>query len=233
MLGGDTIAKIIAGGNMTSNQIAYAGFNETVRHDKAMEDINSEANRISADRNRYEEEYRRRVNDIQEEYNRKYIAMQEAQGQRKLDLQQELNWIEWRKTNIDSSYKANMAQIAEQNAKVNERNQIETERYQKTLNDLGFSHNEIEAQLANIKNKQAEYEKYWNENQVRIQDFNALINKQKVDNDYSLGLIRAEIDQTRNELQKELQEWQEATMFTNSVWQGVGTILGFARRGGK
>lgn len=218
---------------MTSNQIAYAGYNETVRHDKAMEDISNESNRINADRNRYEEEYRRRVNDIQAEYNTKYLAMQEAQGQRKLDLQEELNWIEWQKTNIDSSYKANMAQIAEQNAKVNERNQLETERYQKTLNDLGFSRNEIEAQLANIKNKQAEYERYWNENQVRIQDFNALVNKQKIDNDYSLGLMRVEIENVRNELQKELQEWQEATMFTNSVWQGVGTILGFAKRGGK
>lgn len=218
---------------MTSNQIAYAGYNETVRHDKAMEDISNESNRISADRNRYEEEYRRRVNDIQQEYNTKYLEMQEAQGQRKLDLQQELNWIEWQKTNIDSAYKSNMAQISEMNAKVNERNQIETERYQKALNDLGFSRNEIEAQLANIKNKQIEYEKYWNENQIRIQDFNALVNKQKIDNDYSLGLIRTEIESVRNELQSELQEWQKATMFTNSVWQGVGTILGFVKRGGK
>lgn len=218
---------------MTSNQIAYAGFNETVRHDKAMEDISNETNRINADRNRYEEEYRRRLNDIQENYNTKYLEMQEAQGQRKLDLQQELNWIEWQKTNIDSSYKANMAQIAEQNAKVNERNQVETERYQKALNDLGFSRNEIEAQLANIRNKQVEYEKYWNDNQIRIQDFNALVNKQKIDNDYSLGLIRTEIESVRNELQKELQEYQEATMFTNSVWNGVNSILGFMKRGGK
>lgn len=218
---------------MTSNQIAYAGFTETVRHDKAVEELNSESNRIQADRNRFEMEYRNRLNDIQEEYNRKSLELQEAQGQRKLDLQEQLNWLEYRKTNIDAEYKANMAQINERNSQTMARNQSETERYQKTLNDLGFAKNEIEAQLANIKEQQVKYEKYWQDNQVRIQDFQALLNKQKVDNDYSLGLMNVEVQNVRNELQKELQEWQEATMFTNSVWQGVGTILGFARRGGK
>jgi len=218
---------------MTSNQIAYAGFTETVRHDKAIEELNSESNRIQADRNRFEMEYRTRLNDIQEEYNRKSLELQEAQGQRKLDLQEQLNWLEYRKTNIDAEYKANMAQINERNSHTMARNQAETERYQKTLNDLGFAKNEIEAQLANIKEQQVKYEKYWQDNQIRIQDFQALLNKQKVDNDYSLGLLNVEVQNVRNDLQKELQEWQEATMFTNSVWQGVGTILGFARRGGK
>lgn len=210
---------------MTSNQIANAANVETHRHNVESEEISKRANDIQEQRNLYEREYRAEANAITERYNEKYLEMQNAQGQRKLDLQQELNWIEWKRTSLDEQYKANMMSIAERETDIKNKSQIETERYQKALNDLGFTKNEIEAQVANLKAKQLEYDKYFRENELRIQDFEALVNKSRVDNEYSINLMRVENEQVRNELQAEMQEYQKANVILGNVWEGLGTVI--------
>lgn len=210
---------------MTANQVAYAANVESIRHNRETEEISKRSNDIQAERNQIDRDYKTRVLDLQEAYNNTSLAMQEAQGNRKLDLQEQLNLITHELNTAEANYKQAMSEVAIRNSSISERNQQEMERYQKALNDLGYSKLDIEAQLANVRERQVEYEKQIAEDQIRIQDFNALVNKTRTDNEYSLGLIRAENEQVRNELQKELQEWQEATLFTNSVWEGVGTLL--------
>lgn len=222
---------------MTANQIAYAANQEQHRHNVATEDIAANANDIAAEKNRITESYQTRLNEIQSEYNATYLELQRSQGDRKLQLQEDLNRIEWLKTTIDQDYKQQMVEIGIRNSTVNEKAQAETERYQKRLNELGFSKNEIDAQVANIKEKMAEYEKYSIDQNVRIQDFNALVNKTRADNEYSINLINAEIANVRNEIEQQKvelqalkQPYENAGIVTHSIWEGVKAIAGFTNR---
>lgn len=214
---------------MTSNQIANAANVETNRHNLKMEEVAQRGNDIDAERVEVDKWYKQESTKLQSQYNELSLALQEAQGNRKLDLQEQLNWIEWQKTILDGNYKSSMVQIQSRHEDTLAAGQQETERYQKALNDLGFSQQEINAQLANVQERLADYKKYETENQVRIQDFQALMRKQQIDNEYSLGLIRAELEETRNEMANEMNEYQKANVILSNVWSGFSTIADFIK----
>lgn len=198
---------------------------ETKRHNVAIEEIEGRANDINEQRNLYDAQYKRDALELDKQIKQAQLELDTAIGQRKLDLQEQVNWLQWKRDLVEQNYKQSMLNIADRETSVSERRENELERYQKALNDLGFAKNEIDAQLANIREKQAEYEKYKVEQDVRIQDFIAKSNLQKIKQDYEIGLIREENAQVANELRAELQEYQEAGIVTDSIWTGVGTIL--------
>lgn len=216
---------------MTANQIAYAANQETHRHNEVDEGIRERANDINAERNRLEQEYRDKALNLDAQYKQLQYDLDKAQGDRKLDIQEQLAWIEFKKQTADADYKAQMVRINEQQTAINKTNSDELIRYQTRLNELGFAKNEIDAQLANLRERQIEYENASRRDQLTINELANRIELQKANQEYSLGLIRAENEQVRNELQAEVQKYQEGTMIANSVWNGVASILSLGRAG--
>lgn len=219
---------------MTSNQIAYATQQETARHNLVSEQNEKESLRISEDRNNLQREYNQQMADIQRRYNDTYLEMQKAQGDRKLDLQKELNDIEWEKTNAESYYKQNSVVNMQATAELRSQELKEQQRYHDQLKDLGYTDAAIKYYEAMVKNKSAEYQKYYNDEMVRIQDYNALSTRQNVQNQWQLGLLNVENQSVSNEIRnEELQErkklWdvEKGTMITGQVFQGLNTVKGF------
>lgn len=179
---------------MTANQISYAALGETKRHNVEQEDISREQNRIAEMRANNEREHNQALEDITRRYNEKSLQISEAQGDEKLRLQAELNQLEREKVEIDNFYKTESIALKQSEVNIENAKQQEMERYQKSLTDLGYG--ELAAKnLANeLQNKKIEYEKYYNDNIIRIQDINALNTGIKISNDYLTNMTRIQHD---------------------------------------
>lgn len=214
---------------MTYNQIAHAANVETNRHNLALEENDRRRVDVQAEQVEADKWYKQESLRITEEYNSKNLELQQAQGDRKLQIQEDLAWLEWKKQQLDANYRQQSLDIQSRHEDTLQAQQAETERYQKALNDLGYSQQEINAQLANVQERLADYKKYETENQIRIQDMQALMRKQQIDNEYSLGLIRAELEETRNEMTNEMNQYGKANIFLSNVWEGFKTIGSFIK----
>lgn len=117
---------------MTSNQIQAAAVYESVRHDQATEgetnrhnvateQLQSDANAISAEKNQITATYNSESLRLQKEYNTWYAKYSEASLEAKVALEAEGNAIKQQMADTDASYKLRMSEIAAMEADVKQR----------------------------------------------------------------------------------------------------------------
>lgn len=184
---------------MTANQIAYAGLQEETRHNQAAESENArhnqateameqELNRIKAEANRITDEHNVRSDAIQKEYNTTYLELQKAQGDRKLDLQEQLNTITSKRQVADQEYQSQMTGVEMERNKLTARHELEVQRHNKEMESL---ENQNQFLRYALENKKQEIEEtlgraqvdlgYFRESNVRRkQDFDFLISQEEL-----------------------------------------------------
>lgn len=199
---------------MTSNQIAYATEQETERHNRRTEEIADEQNRIAEMKANNEREHNQAIEAIQSRYNDTYLRYSEAQGQEKLDLQRELQEIEREKVDIDNFYKTEMIALNASDVQTRQEAQQSLQKYQENLIAIGYSEAEAKKQANFIRDKEVEYQKHYQEEQIRIQDYNALNQGIKVSNDYLTNMTKVRNDYFLGV--KELKLRQESLDLTNA-----------------
>lgn len=79
------------------NKINQDSLNETVRHNKIIEDLQSQAQDIERRKVDIDEQYKMTMAEIQKEYNAKYLEIQQSQGDERLRLEAEANSIQEKK----------------------------------------------------------------------------------------------------------------------------------------
>lgn len=143
---------------MTANQISYAVAQETKRHNEATEDIEREKNRLQSIRNDNDRIYQERSNDIQERYNNVYLELQQTQGDKRLELEEELNSIKREQNAIDQWYKTESVALKASEVDVARQDMLNTDKYRTRLNDLGYEKNQIDWYDAMVREKWNEYQ---------------------------------------------------------------------------
>lgn len=179
---------------MTSNQIAYATEQETERHNRRNEELMEDQNRIAEMKANNEREHNQAIEAIQSRYNDTYLRYSEAQGQEKLDLQRELQEIEREKVEVDNFYKTEMIALNASDVQTRQQAQESLAKYQENLIKIGYSEAEAKQQANFIHEKEVEYQRHYQEEQIRIQDYNALNQGIKISNDYLTNMTKVKND---------------------------------------
>lgn len=158
---------------MTSNQLQWASNQENERHNRASEEENNrhneatealskEANNIADDRNRIEEAYRTRANEIQAAYNGWYQEYTQSMGEQKLEIEKQLANLQEAKIANENNYRDQMVGISAMETDIKSRMQEETLRHNKQVEQNDKLNIELTKQY---QNKMLEYQKYqFNEN---------------------------------------------------------------------
>lgn len=153
---------------MTSNQLQWMSNQETERHNRVSEEENkrhneeseklaNEANNISDDRNRIEEAYRTRANEIQASYNAWYQEYTQSIGQQKLEIEKQLANLQEAKTANENNYRDQMVTISAVEADIKGRMQQESERHNKIVEKNDRLNITLTKQY---QEKMLEYQKY-------------------------------------------------------------------------
>lgn len=220
---------------MTSNQIAYhdsktrdRAEDESERHNLVMEDLQRQQLKLNQDIADNEKRWRDESNAIQKEYNNKYLELQKAQGDRKLDIEQELAAIQQRKQNLEEMYKTEDLALRRSLAELQEKGLNETNRSNKALESLRADELALQKKKLEYSNTQ-----FLLENQMRMNelDFKRLqlntnqyqFEKQLQIDWYDLGLRSREGNQKIRESNSNIFR-NYLTPFGNLVNNSVGTL---------
>lgn len=179
---------------MTANQIAYASVKEAERHNQATESelnrhnvaserISDEVNRINDQANTITEFYQNERNRIQEKYNDAYIELQKSQGQRRLDLQEELNLIEADKNRINENYNNEMVTINQRRNQIDADKAYEIARHNEAMEAIEGSK---AAFTFLVETKRNEYTATYYRDLVSIQQEQNRVRELQVTNDFFL-----------------------------------------------
>lgn len=204
---------------MTANQISFAAQQETERHNRATEALQERANDINS-------EHLSRMDDINERYNNAYIALQTAQGDEKLRLQHELNSIEQQKSLINQEYYARTNALKEEELQLKNRSQDWLQTYQQQMVNLGFGDLFAKMYATEVQKTRNEYEHQYQEDLIRIQDYNALANFTDISNRYELGKMQNYINMQLATSQKNLMDTQASAALSGAIFNGVQAIGG-------
>lgn len=104
-----TANQIAAEGNRIQREVAQRQQDEINRHNKAVEDIQSEQNRLTAEANDIQQEWNKFQMHWKTEYEDKYRQWELSNEDEKILIQWELQQLEERKVLTDEDYKRRMA----------------------------------------------------------------------------------------------------------------------------
>lgn len=210
---------------MTANQINHAAQQETARHNVAVEELEARKNDI-------DEEHYQRMDAINSTYNDRYLELQKSQGDEKLRIQAELADLEQSKALELQHYHAMTTALEQDKLKLQDRSQDWLENYQSHMISLGYSEQYAKMYAAMVQNKKVEYDKHYQDEMIRIQDYNALANWTKLQNEYELGRMQNYINMKTAASQMSLNEYKAGTEFANSIFNGIkilgGTLMPFS-----
>lgn len=202
---------------MTANQISFAAQQETERHNRVTEQLQERANDINA-------EHLSRMDDINSRYNDTFLALQQAQGDEKLRLQHELNGIEQQKALITQEYNARVNALREDELSLKNRSQDWLQTYQDQMIKMGFGELYAKMYATQVQEKKTEYDHQYQEDLIRIQDYNALANFTHISNQYELGKMQNYINMQLATSQKNLMDNQAAAALSGAIFNGVQSI---------
>lgn len=203
------------------------------------EEIGEEANRINQYAAETDRNYKQTMANITKQYNEARIELETAQGQRKLDLQAEMNGLEAYKAQVDAMYKSEMSAYTGMRVEVESKAQQADEYYKKKMVDLGYDKNDIDRYLANVQNKRAEYQNYYNLETLDLQSQSLAFQYAKLRQDWNINSLVAadrltsiQIQQGTLDLAKEQFEFNKkikpiefGMQATNQVTNVVGGIF--------
>lgn len=215
---------------MTANQIAYAALLEEGRHNASVEvetakanrereRISQEANNIEAGKAAEVARHDKQTEEIQAKYNELTIELQTAQGNRRLEIEQELANVKQQEADNNAEYQRRMAEIGEHQNEIQAMREFENQRHNQemeTIQRLNIQNDFI------LRNKQIEYQNTFNREQVNNLFRNYLLENKKVQLQEQQFLFQNE------KLKAETQQIQVKTglMPWDSLYNGFGSVLG-------
>jgi len=174
---------------MTSNQIAYnelklderktavqeAAQAENERHNKASEDLQSEANAINQFSAQVDADYKTTQNQLTREYNNIYeqiMKTKNLQEDQKIALQERLTEIDRLKAEATASYYEDMANIQATKNEIDARAQAETSRHNKEMETVQKRTNILSERKIELEGLQLDYNKrqFEESNELRRQE---------------------------------------------------------------
>lgn len=218
---------------MTANQLQNVSNIETERHNRAMEEFEDRRLNLT-------QEHNNNMDNLDYLYKTKSLELQKAQGDRKLDLQQDLNDIEDKKRIELERWHALTTALQEEELGIKQQAQDWLQEYQGHMINLGYGKQFVDEWQAYLKGLDIEYQ-----NQRRIDELEIARERADIEREKNtIGWANWTLEQdkfTTNRyfsykdlerkyielgLEKSRTEMEDATSFANSVMQGVKTIGG-------
>lgn len=216
---------------MTANQLQNVSNIETERHNRAMEALEDRRLNLT-------QEHNNNMDNLDYLYKTKTLELQKAQGDRKLDLQQDLNDIEDKKRIENERWHAVSLGLQEEELAIKQQAQDWLQQYQGEMINLGYGKQFVEEWGTYLKGLDIEYQKQWRETEAEIQR-----EKNKLEQErntiawanWSLDQDRFTADKYFNTAKMQRDAWalgiqqasaevENATKIADSIFGGVKTI---------
>lgn len=175
---------------MTANQIAARSEREGERHNQVSEEEiqrhNQETERLQNDANEITRTHNQVMASLQEDYNKAYIAYLNAAEEDKVQLETQLNWIKEQQMDADRTYKQEMSIISSAQQRADEM-------YKTGMLELQSENTDIEWKRAYYANQKTEAETAYTRVQMDLAEKRFQAEVDKINKEYELGLIDADI----------------------------------------
>lgn len=199
---------------MTANQLQNAANIESARHNAAVEEetayhnreienVEQERNRINQDWNTFQEEFSQRQQDWKEQYDAMYLEFQQANEERKRELESEMNEINRLSAEADATFKQKQTEYNEAMLALKAQADYEISRHNKELEGIQF----LEWQT---QDKWVEYQNWANIEHVGIEKEKLKQNWTKIENDQVINFEKLAREDVRLGLEREQFEWNKS-----------------------
>lgn len=214
---------------MTSNQIAFASSVENIRHNKEFEDETNRHNTATEDltqqqvdldklRLEYEDQWKRRDQDLTQQYNDLYAQYQQAGIDAKVQLETAMQDIIRNKNEAENLYHQQLVTLQEQQNVINNNKYVEEVQHNKVTEYLT---NEQIAANRYIAEQKLKFEKYAQNVESQIQLLNTNIKTLQAQNQHAVDTANATINAERVKADRE----RNSTNLFLGLWHGAVDLI--------